>query len=142
MNATSASDPAAWATDKVVIRILPTSESIKHFLGLLIDLINELPDGNFTKNPTQRKRALTNKINDIISMIETEDPAFYSEAYDKMLHDIKPKLSGLKTDEKEVPWGNGVFKNPWISSPDNQVALREFCNFLLTDIKTWIEIQP
>ena len=56
------------------------------------------------------------------------------EAYDKLLYDIKPKLTGLKTDENENLWGNGVFTNPWVNSLELQEILRVSCNEILMDI--------
>lgn len=40
----------------------------------------------------------------------------YFEAYDKLLHDIKPKLTGLKMDENNISYGNTDFKNAWVCS--------------------------
>ncbi len=50
-----------------------------------------------------------------------------------MLHDIKPKLTGLKTDENEVPWGN---LGPWIVSEELNDVFKLECNDLLSQIKT------
>ncbi len=48
-----------------------------------------------------------------------------SAAYDMLLHDLKPKLTGLKTDEHEVPWGKGVFNNPWVTGAALQWQFRQ-----------------
>nr|MDO8085426.1 hypothetical protein [Candidatus Sigynarchaeum springense] len=42
------------------------------------------------------------------AICELLDGGDFASAYDKLLHDIKPKLTGLKTDENGVPWGT-----PW-----------------------------
>ena len=55
-------------------------------------------------------------------------------AYNKLLHDLKPKLTGLKTDETEHIWGNGVFKNPWIIDSNIQESLRLQCNEIMLEI--------
>lgn len=44
------------------------------------------------------------------------------------------KLTGLKTDENEDPWGNGIFKNPWVTCDELQEAFRLICNQILTHI--------
>ncbi|MFX1325653.1 MAG: hypothetical protein ACFE8N_11900 [Promethearchaeota archaeon] len=48
---------------------------------------------------------MSNKLNELQDMISENS---FEEAYDKLLHDIKPKLTGLKTDENELPYGNGI----------------------------------
>jgi len=58
--------------------------------------------------------------------------------YEDLLHDIKPKLTGLKTDENEEPWGNGVFKKPWVICPELQETFQVSCNVILGDLKTLI----
>ena len=108
--------------------IVPSvEESITEKLELLIATIIQLEDSVFDKNPSQRKNALRDKILEVAF----ED---YSSAYDKVLHDIKPKLTGLKTDENEVSWGTGVFKKPWVIDSDAQEVLRKQCNVLLYEI--------
>lgn len=57
-----------------------------------------------------------------------------TEAYSKMVHDIKPKLTGLKTDAGETPWGNGVLNSPWVLDPGLQETLRLACNAVLNGI--------
>jgi len=59
------------------------------------------------------------------------DTLVFLDAYNKMLHDIKPKLTGLKIDENENQWGNGVFKNPWVEDSIFQEELLLDCNELL-----------
>ena len=55
--------------------------------------------------------------------------------YNKLLHDIKPRLTGLKTDENENPWGNGVFINPWVIDKIKQEVFRVECNAILKHIQ-------
>ena len=55
-----------------------------------------------------------------------------------MLHDIKPKLSALKTDENEEAWGNGEFKNPWVVIEELNEMFRLVCNDLISQIQTLI----
>ncbi len=63
----------------------------------------------------------------------------FEDAYHKLLHDIKPKLTGLKTDENENPFGNGLFKSPWVINDNFQKELRLLCNELLKYTNTIIE---
>ena len=39
----------------------------------------------------------------------------------------------------ENPWGNGVFKNPWVNSLELQEIFRVICNEILTDITVLIQ---
>jgi len=61
----------------------------------------------------------------------------YSEAYDKLLHDIKPKLTGLKVDEEGNPWGNGIFNNPWVTDSALQAELGIGLDALLSTLRLW-----
>ncbi|NVM52659.1 MAG: hypothetical protein HWN66_03065 [Candidatus Helarchaeota archaeon] len=112
-----------------------TSENIKQFVLLEIDHLKEeiqnSPDECWAKPARNRKSAMNNKLNELKDLISTDA---FEEAYDKLLHDIKPKLTGLKTDENEEPWGNGVFNNPWVVCIDLQEEFRVTCNQILTDI--------
>lgn len=129
----SSQPDAAFSAD-FIVEIVKTSElSIPEKLEQLRTSILELNDDSFDKNPVQRKNALDNKIQEVNDLIELED---YSGAYDKILHDIKPKLCGIKTNENEIPWGNGVFTNPWIIDSDIQESLRIICNDILTAINS------
>ena len=113
------------------LTIPSVEESITEKLELLIAAIMQLEDSVFDKNPSQRKNALRDKIIEVIDMVAFED---YSSADDKVLHDLKPKLTGLKTDEDEISWGNGVFKKPWVTDADAQEGLRKQCNAILYEI--------
>ena len=73
------------------------------------------------------KATMINKLNEVKDLISEND---FEEAYDKLLHDIKPKLTGLKTDENENPWGNGVFKNPWVVCPELQGIFHVICEII------------
>jgi len=113
-----------------------TIEDYKQFVRWEIDQLNaeiqESPDECWTGPVSNRKSAMNNKLDELKELIAS---GAFNEAYDKLFHDIKPKLTGLKTNENEIPWGNGVFNNPWVTCPDLQEAFREKCNeilFLLT----------
>jgi hypothetical protein len=51
------------------------------------------------------------KIDELIILVQT---CQMQDAYDKLLYDIKPKLTGLKEDEDGTTFGNGIFKNVWV----------------------------
>ncbi len=55
-------------------------------------------------------------------------------------YDLKPKLTGLKTDEHEVPLGNGVFNNPWVTGAALQEQFRVWANDLLQGIEDIQEV--
>ena len=90
------------------------------------------------RNPaSNRKTAMNNKLNELKDLISGDA---FEDAYDKLLHDIKPKLTGLKTDENEEPWGDGVFNNPWVTCSDLNEEFRLDCNEILTHIKILISV--
>ncbi len=59
------------------------------------------------------KAEMIDKLEDLRDLVQAGE---LREAYDLLLHDIKPKLTGLMTNEDEVPWGDGTFKKPWITN--------------------------
>jgi hypothetical protein len=71
-------------------------------LNARIDALNALPT---------KQDAMINKL------LEVKDLPT-AEAYQKVLRDIKPKLTGLKEDEAGNPWGNGIYRNPWVVDAD------------------------
>lgn len=93
---------------------------------------------NYWTNPASNKKsAMLNKICELHDMIASNN---FGAAYDKLLHDIKPKLTGLKTDENEAPWGNGVFNNPWVTCSTLQEIFRGACNQILIHVTKLINI--
>ena len=82
-----------------------------------------------------RKSTIIEKLEELDTLISANE---LEEAYDKLLHDIKPKLTGLKTNENEEIWGNGVFKNPWVISSELNEELRVDCNDILSSIQIMI----
>lgn len=58
------------------------------------------------------EKTIINKINEVIALKEAGK---YMEAYNKLLHDIKPKLTGVKVDELGNSFGKPDFKNAWVS---------------------------
>ncbi|MFW9822847.1 MAG: hypothetical protein ACFFE4_07930 [Candidatus Thorarchaeota archaeon] len=74
------------------------------------------------------KITMISKLIELKTLVSSEE---IGEAYDKLLHDIKPKLTGLKTDENEVPWDHGLFENPWVTCEVFQVEYCSACNKIL-----------
>jgi PKD repeat protein len=75
-----------------------------------------------------RKNVVVNKLDELNQLVSICN---YLEAYDKLLHDLKPKLTGLKTDEHEQLWGSGVFNNPWVIDTQFQEEFRLRINAIL-----------
>ena len=116
-----------------------TLEETKQFVIWEIDQMNEAIQSSTDdcwRNPaSNRKSTMNNKMFELKDLISLEE---FEDTYDKLLHDIKPKLTGLKTDEYEEPWGNGVFPNPWVICGELQEELRILCNEILSHIKILI----
>jgi len=89
------------------------------------------PNDSWKKPAQNRKNTICNKLTELQQLIGEDN---FEEAYDKLLYDIKPKLTGLKEDEHGIPWGNGAFKNPWVTSDDLQAEFCEDCDWILSEI--------
>lgn len=84
------------------------------------------------KKPAQnRKNTICNKLTELQQLIIEEQ---FEEAYNKLLHDIKPKLTGLKQNEHGEPWGNGVYEKAWVTCNELRVTFEEECNLILSQI--------
>jgi len=81
----------------------------KYELSTLTTMLNATSSSSWSR--LCQKQVILDKIGIVCELLDGGD---YSLAYDKLLHDIKPKLTGLKMDENGEPWGNGAFKHPWI----------------------------
>jgi hypothetical protein len=102
----------------------------------LIDYIIETSEECWRKPAQNRKNTMINKLTSLQELILQE---LFEEAYNKMLHDIKPKLTALKTDENEEPWANGTFKQAWVVCEDLREYFRVACNAILDEL---ISTQP
>ena len=102
----------------------------------LIEKIINSPKECWRKTAQNRKNTMINKLTSLKELILQE---LFEEAYNKMLHDIKPKLTALKTDENEEPWGNGTFKQAWVVCDYLRDEFRVDCNSILNDL---ISAQP
>lgn len=97
----------------------------------LIEFIIESPEECWRKPAQNRKNTMINKLTSLQELISQE---LFEEAYNKMLHDIKPKLTALKTDEDEIPWGNGTFKQAWVVCEYLRDEFQVDCNAILNDL--------
>jgi hypothetical protein len=88
------------------------------------DYIQDLPDEIFRNNPDQRKNALSEKLNEVLDLIETER---YQEAIDKLQHDIRVKADGSL---------GGNPKNDWITDPAAQLELSAMIDDLIAQLQT------
>ena len=102
----------------------------------LIEKIIDSPEDCWRKPAQNRKNTMINKLTSLQELISQE---FFEEAYNKMLHDIKPKLTALKTDENEEPWGNGTFKQAWVVCESLRDDFLVDCNTILNEL---ISTQP
>ena len=113
---------------------MPTN-TVEHnaisMIDALIEKILDSPIECWKNQANQTKNAIINKLTSLKELIRQEN---FDGAYDKMLHDIKPKLTGLKTDENEEPWGNGTFKQAWVLCEGLREIFRVDCNNILNNL--------
>lgn len=107
--------------------------------NLVIDLIefgilkcSLLDEEYWGHKSSELKDSMISKLEQLTLMVEEES---YSDAYNKILHDIKPKLTGLKMDENGDEWGNGIFNNPWIISTETQMEFENWADIVLNALK-------
>jgi len=101
--------------------------------------IQDTADECWRKPSSSRKATMINKLNALRALVEEEN---LEEAYEKLLFDIKPKLTGLKTDENEEPWSADGFKIPWVVCEALREELRGDCNELLSHVCEEPEPEP
>lgn len=114
-----------------VVETQPPYAVVVDIISKINDLIEKIinsPEECWRKTAQNRKNTMINKLTSLKELILQE---LFEEAYNKMLHDIKPKLTALKTDENEEPWGNGTFKQPWVVCEYLRDEFRVDCNAIL-----------
>ncbi len=114
---------------------ISSNEPISFIIQLIdqvIERIESSSDDCWRKHEINRKNTMIKKLNALKELVSS---ANLEGAYDKLLHDIKPKLTGLKKDENEDPWGNGVFKNPWVICTNLNEEFTSDCNEILSQLK-------
>jgi hypothetical protein len=90
--------------------------------------VDALPD-EVLSNPNARE-TMINKIDACINAVETGN---FNGAYNDLLHDIKPKLSGVKADENNECWGNGVAKS-WVTDEVLNLDFANQCNTIMSKL--------
>jgi len=131
------SDEEAITKEDVSISTIGSIDFIIQSIDQVIEKIQASSDDCWKKPASNRKDTMIKKLTvlrELVSYINLED------AYEKLLHDIKPKLTGLKTDENEDPWGNGEFKNPWVICADLNEEFMSDCNEILSQIKDFNQL--
>ena len=121
------------ATSSIVIKIISPQENLIAEIDAIIAAIQSSSDADWRCPAINHKCAMIEKLEEVKGLVVAGN---YAEAYDKLLHDVKPKLIGLKTDENEIPWSNGVFPNSWVTSPALQQAFKDLINPVLREIKS------
>ncbi len=95
------------------------------------ETIRNSPEDSWKKPAQNRKSTICNKLTELQQLIEEEN---FKEAYNKLLHDIKPKLTGLKQDEHGIPWGNGVYDQAWVTCSNLRANFIIECDLILDQI--------
>ena len=103
-------------------------DNVSDEVDQLIQMIEDTESSDWKRPSQLRKATMLRKLNVVREQVLDED---FSDAYDKMLHDIKSKLTGLKTDENEEPWTTRGFKQPWVISSELNEEFRIQCNIIL-----------
>ncbi len=127
------------ATTYIAVHVISNSPQLLDMIDALINMVIVSDDADWRNPAGNRKAEMIGKLGDVRSLVEEGHCA---DAYDLLLHDIKPKLTGLKTDEDEVPWGNGVERQPWVTNPELQQAFRDQVNPVLRGIKALAPSTP
>jgi hypothetical protein len=121
--------------DGINSEVNPNSEVVDPIGTLIEQLIEKIEasgEGCWRKPASNRKNTMINKLivlKDLISDISFE------AACNKLLHDIKPKLTGDKTKENEESEGNEEFKNPWVTCTELQAEFQLICDEILDYLK-------
>lgn len=85
--------------------------------------IQELPGDAFKNNPDQRKNALSEKLDEVLELVNKGE---YRDARDKVTHDLAAKVDGSL---------GGDAKNDWITDPEIQPILYEMLDNLTLHIE-------
>ena len=92
-------------------------KSVVNLILAQLGEINGIIDSsdNTDWNKVNYKKTFTNKLNALIKQVIKGE---YEEAYEKLLFDIKPKLTGLRVDEWQIVWSDcGAFEQAWTEDP-------------------------
>jgi hypothetical protein len=112
-------DDGGAGTDTRIIIVISSEEAIP----VVNDSIQDLPDDAFKTNPDKRKNAFSEKLGEVLELIDAEA---YQEAIDKLQNDIRAKADG---------YVDGNPKNDWITDPEAQ---EEICT-IIDDLVAYLE---
>lgn len=112
-------DDGGIGTDTSTVTIMSAEEAIP----IVDEYIQDLPDDAFKNNPDQRKNAFSEKLAEVIELIDAGE---YQEAIDKLQHDIRAKADG---------YVDGNPQNDWITDPEAQQVV---CT-MIDDLTAYLE---
>jgi hypothetical protein len=115
-----------------VISARASSTNFISEIELLKGKIGSSSNECWIKPAENRKNTIIHQLDEVISLVIDKN---YDEAYDKLLHSLKPKLTGLKTNEFEEPWASNKFFNSWVTCEALKEEFRITCNLLLSCLK-------
>jgi hypothetical protein len=124
------------ASDSCTITVLPVAPPEPTLDDLINDLV-ALVSGSATADWARAKQKAK-----MLGMIDNMRNLADADAYAMLLHAIKPKLTGLKTDAGEVSWGNGILRHPWVVSPVLQEDCRVAVNAILLKLLEQMTPEP
>ncbi len=113
----------------VIIKLTDDDSLLNELEDMVLDLdeyIHSLPTDAFKNNPTNRKNAFSNKLDEVWDMIEAGE---YEEAIDKLEQDIRAKADGSL---------GGNPSNDWVTDPDAQEDICELVDELISYLETLI----
>ncbi len=100
---------SANASAQFVIDIALVKDIVLDEIAVIETMIENAPS-EYWRNQNNLQ-TMINKMDELIAFVSN---CQFQEAYNKLLNDIKPKLTGVTDNENNVVFGNGVFKNAWI----------------------------
>ncbi|HME55355.1 MAG TPA: hypothetical protein VKM55_24315 [Candidatus Lokiarchaeia archaeon] len=107
----------------------------KYDISTLAAVLNATSSSNWSRS--YEKRVMLDEIGMVCKLF---DEGYYTLAYNILLHDIEPKLTGLNISDNGTRWKNGTCISPWIVNPALRSMLRDKINATLNDIKACQEL--
>jgi len=135
---TNSSISNAISSTMVVLSTLGSMENyIVRGIGQLNEAVQSSPDSSWTHPASWLKEAMEDELDCLTSLISY---IATNAAYDLLLYDIKPKLTGLETFENETAWGCGRYREPWVVNSALQTEFKIEIDPLLHDIKVFANL--
>ncbi len=127
------------ATSSIIVHVIGLQDRLTAAIDALIVAIEASSDADWRCPATCRKQIIIHELQEVKALLGAGD---YDCAYAKLLRDIKPKLTGLMTDENETAWGHGAPCRPWVTSAALQQAFKDQINLILRGIKYLADTTP